>query len=333
MEKEIIKKIKEASKIVITAHKSPDGDAIGSTVALYHFCKKLGKEAYVCLPDTIPSFLNWLEGAEIVHYFDKAPETVANLLTSCDLLFSLDYNEINRVGTEMGAFLESSTAYKIMIDHHTFPESYANITYSFPDVCSTCQLIYDVIDKGGEKALIDEKIGTAIYLGIMTDTGSFRFPSVTPHTHEIAMELMKVGVKHYRVHEQVYDSNTVDRIRLRGYALSNKLEIFHDGQIALITLTKEELAKFNYKKGDTEGLVNEALSVIGVKIAAFFSEKEGIIRISFRSKGTNNKVNLLSQQFFNGGGHINAAGGSFNGGMLEAVQLFKKEVYAFLDKD
>lgn len=332
MEKEIFNQILNAGRIVITAHKSADGDSVGSSTALYHICQQLNKEVHICFPDRIPSFLNWVKGTDEIVYFDEEREKVIQLMTTCDLLFALDYNESSRIGNEMGNVFIESKAYKIMIDHHTFPGDFVDIKYSFPKVCSTCQLIYEVLDQSQQNQLLNIDVATSIYLGIMTDTGSFRFPSVTERTHEIAAHLLKAGIQHYRIHEQVYDANTLDRIQLQGYTFSNKLNILNQ-EIAILSLTQEELQRYHYKKGDTEGFVNIALSIQGIKIAAFFHESDGIIKISFRSKGTNNQVNLLSKAYFNGGGHVNAAGGRFNGNIENAIALFKEKVYEFLDQE
>jgi len=332
MEEEILRRIEQASDITITAHRSPDGDSVGSSLALYHICKKLGKNVTVCFPDEIPYFLMWVKGAKDILIFDNEPEKVREKLLSCDLLFALDYNGSARMGTEMGAIFDASSAFKIMIDHHTHPEQFVDISYSFPEVGSTSQLLFQVLKNADRLDLLTVETGTPIYLGIMTDTGSFRFPSVTAETHRILATLLEIGVKHYEIHDNVYDTNTVDRLKLRGFALSEKLEVINN-EVAIISLTKDELNDFHYKKGDTEGLVNVALSVEGMKVAAFFNEADNYIKISFRSKGTRNKVNLLSQNYFNGGGHINAAGGRYEGTMESAITLFKEKVYEFLDKE
>ncbi len=332
MEVTIINKIIEAKKITITAHRSPDGDSVGCSVALYNICKNLGKEAVICFPDEVPLYLRWVKSSEDIIVFEKEPEKVEELLLSADLLFALDYNGSSRMGGEMGALFDASKAYKIMVDHHTNPDDFVDLSYSFPKTCSTCQLIYEILEKSNHLDLLTLEVGTPIYLGIMTDTGSFRFPSLTAKTHDILAKLLELGVKHYEIHENVSDTNTIERLKMRGFVLSEKLEVIND-EVAIVSLSKEEASNYNCQKGDTEGLVNEALSIQGMKIAAFFNEVDEYIKISFRSKGTNNKVNLLSQKYFNGGGHINAAGGRFDGNILDAIALFKEKVYEFLDKD
>lgn len=332
IEKQIIDKIKQANQIVITAHKSADGDSVGSSTAIFEICKTLNKNATICLPDDIPGFLKWIPATNDIIYFEENPKQVSDLLLSCDLLFALDYNDSSRISVEMGKVFDESSAYKIMIDHHTFPANFVDLKYSYPEASSTCQLVFDVLEKSGNVELLNNAIATSIYLGIMTDTGSFRFPSTDSDTHRIASILLNQGIRHYEIHENVFDTNSLDRIQLKSYTFGQKLEVI-DRQVAIISLTEEELNRFNYQKGDTEGFVNEALSINGIKIAAFFSEKNSIIKISFRSKGINNKVNLLSKKYFHGGGHINAAGGRFDGKLEDAISLFKDKVYEFLDQE
>jgi phosphoesterase RecJ-like protein len=322
--KEITTSIQQAKRIVITAHKSPDGDSIGSSIALLEFVHALGKNALICHPDPSPAFLNWLPKTEQILNFEHQSQQIKLALAEADLVFCLDYNHPSRVGKDMQEELEKVSAKKIMIDHHLHPSEFADLLVSQPEIGSTCELIYELIDQSGNIDLLNPAIGTAIYLGIMTDTGSFRFPSVTRRTHEIIGKLLETGVKHFEVHENVYDTNTLDRLRLRGFACSEKLEILNDVPVALMSLTLAEMKQFNHTKGDTEGLVNVALSIEGMKVAAFFAESdEGYIKISFRSKGKENPVNQLSADHFQGGGHMNAAGGRFDGNLKDAITLFK----------
>lgn len=333
IQSQIVDKLKKSKHIVITAHISPDGDSIGSSLALYHFCKALNLSVSICHPDPAPHFLSWLEGFDVILNFDNHKTEVEHLIKQADLIFCLDYNDVSRVGDKMQASLEQSTAFKVMIDHHLSPSNFADILYSDISSCSTCQLIYELIEKSNHLNVLNKTIGTAIYLGIMTDTGSFRFNSVKPYTHEVLANLLRIGVENDQIHEQVFDVNTADKLKLRGYATCEKLMILPHLNIAYITLSKEELSRFNYQKGDTEGLVNVALSVEGIKVAAFFSEDEDKIKISFRSKGKQNPVNLLSSTYFHGGGHANAAGGKFVGSLQDAVDLFLKVIPEFLNHE
>ena len=320
--KQIEAEIQAASHITITAHKSADGDSIGSSLGLLHFIEKLGKKAVVCHPDKAPDFLYWLDTSSIL-LMEENPEEVTAQMQKADLIFCLDYNATNRVGPEMQALLESATGKKIMIDHHLNPEEFPTITVSETTACSTSQLIVDLIEQSGHLELLDEKIGTPLYLGILTDTGSFRFNSVEPHTHEVLAKILAAGVQHHLIHEKLSDNNTESRLRLQGYAMSEKLEIIYEHNVAIISLSKEELAKYNYKKGDTDSLANLVLSIKGMKAAIVFTERDGIMKISFRSKGAENPVNVLAKEHFNGGGHANASGGMSDLTVIETLEKLK----------
>ena len=321
--KQIEAEIQAASYIVITAHKSADGDSIGSSLGLLHFIEKLGKKAIVCHPDKAPDFLYWLDTTNILLMEDN-PEEVAIEIKKADLIFCLDYNAIGRVGPEMQVLLDEATGKKIMIDHHLNPEEFPAITLSETTASSTSQLIVDLIEHSGHLDLLDEKIGTPLYLGILTDTGSFRFNSVKPRTHEVIAKILAAGVEHHLIHEKLNDNNTESRLRLQGYAMSEKLEVLCDYNVAIISLSKEELAKYNYKKGDTDSLANLVLSIKGMKAAIVFTERDGIMKISFRSKGLENPVNLLAKEHFNGGGHANASGGMSDLSVLETLEKLKE---------
>lgn len=321
--KEVKDLIIASEKIVITSHKSPDGDSIGSSMALFHYLKKLGKKPVICHPDPRPAFIDWVVGDVDIITFDQNPEKVQELMIAAELIFCLDYNGSNRLGKDMGDVLDKCSAKKVMIDHHPNPDEFVDVAISVPTTCSTCQLIYEVIVGAGDRELIDAQIGEAIYLGIMTDTGSFRFSSVEPRTHEILAHLLSVGVNHTLVHENTFDNVRIDKLKLRGYATSEKLEVIPELGVAIISLTDPELEKFNYIKGDTEGLVNVALSVEGVKAAVFLAEKDGLIKMSFRSKG-DLAINKLAVDHFSGGGHINAAGGISELSMEDTILKLKK---------
>ena len=329
--KEIEAEILAASNIVITAHKSADGDSIGSSLGLLHFIEKLGKKAVVCHPDKAPDFLYWLDTSAIL-LMEENPDEVTAEMQKADLIFCLDYNATNRVGPEMQALLEAATCKKIMIDHHLNPEEFPTITVSETTASSTSQLIVDLIEESGNLELLDEKIGTPLYLGILTDTGSFRFNSVKPRTHEVLAKILAAGVEHHLIHEKLSDNNTETRLRLQGYAMSEKLEILYDYNVAIISLSKEELAKYHYKKGDTDSLANLVLSIKGMKAAIVFTERDGIMKISFRSKGAENPVNVLAKEHFNGGGHANASGGMSDLTVEETVDKLKGLIPEYFQK-
>lgn len=330
--KQIEAEIQAASHIVITAHKSADGDAIGSSLGLLHFIEKLGKKAVVCHPDKAPSFLDWLDTSAIL-LMEENPEEVTAKIKEADLIFCLDYNATNRVGPEMQALLEAAACKKVMIDHHLNPEEFPTITLSETSASSTSQLIIDLIEHSGHLDLLDEKIGTPLYVGILTDTGSFRFNSVKPRTHEVLAKILAAGVEHHLIHEKLSDNNTESRLRLQGYAMSEKLEILYDYNVAIISLSKEELAKYNYKKGDTDSLANLILSIKGMKAAIVYTERDGIMKISFRSKGIENPVNLLAKEHFNGGGHANASGGMSDLSVTGTLDKLKGLIPQYFQKE
>ncbi len=325
----ILNEVSKAVNIVITAHKSPDGDSIGSSLALYHFLKTLDKHAVVVHPDPAPDFLHWVPGQEGIVDVERNAEKALTLLNEADLIFCLDYNHPSRVGDVMQPVLENASAVKVMIDHHLHPADFCTYVISKPEVCSTAQLVFEWIE---EIELLDQLTPDAckcIYLGIMTDTGSFRFPSVSAKTHEIAAELIQRGLKHSEIHEAVYDTNTIDRIRLKGYCMSEKLVCLPNLPIAYASMSAEELNRFNYQKGDTEGIVNQILSVSGIQMAVLFTEKDGKIKISFRAKGKYT-VNELAAAHFNGGGHAYASGGSADESLEKTIEKFVTKVKDFI---
>ncbi len=328
---EIKSAIEKAKNVVITTHKSPDGDAIGSSLALYHFLKNKGIQVSVIVPDAFPSFLNWMEGVNDILYYDSQKNEVEELMTEVDLVFCLDFNALNRIGP-LGEFIKTLDVTKVVIDHHQDPQDFANHYFVDTDCCSTAQLVYELIEQSGELDQLNKIIGECIYCGIMTDTGSFRYPSTTSKTHNIIAELLELGVNGSSVHQKVYDTFTEDRLRLLGYALTEKLKVFKDEKAAYISLSAEELKRFNFKKGDTEGLVNYCLSITGIKIAILMTEKEEGVNFSFRSKD-DFYVNKIANQYFNGGGHVYAAGGRLEISLNEAenkveevISLHKNEL-------
>jgi bifunctional oligoribonuclease and PAP phosphatase NrnA len=307
--------------IVITTHKSPDGDAVGSSTALAGILRALGKSVTVILPDVLPDFLKWLPGAQDCLIYESDTIRADFCIDQAELIFSLDYNRLYRVGDALEHKLRSKSTDFILIDHHEDPEPFALITYSHTKACSTAELIYAWAEQMGWMDHVDSQVGTCLYCGIMTDSGSFRFPSVTASVHRIVADLKDRGVNHVPIHQAVYDSNLLDRMRLVGYAISEKLHVICDGKVAFISLTQQELSRFNYRPGDTEGLVNQALSLQGVEMAAFFREGNKEIKISLRSKGSVD-VNAFAAKHFGGGGHKNAAGANSQMLMEQLMEYF-----------
>jgi phosphoesterase RecJ-like protein len=321
---EELKGFLETSKnIVIIGHRNPDGDAMGSTLGLKHYLDKKGHHTTVVIPNGYPDFLHWLPGAENTYRFDRQNSQSQKAINSSEIIFLLDFNAFHRVGYDMQSTLEKYPNDFAMIDHHQQPDE-VKYMYSDVNICATCQMVYQFIEMNNDLELIDEEIATCLYTGIMTDTGSFRFRSTTSSTHRIIADLIDKGAQNNKIHNNVYDSNSYGRLLLLGQALSN-LQIFPEYKTAFITLTEAEKKKFDFQKGDSEGVVNYALSLKGIIFAAIFIEdtEQKTIKISFRSKGCLS-VNQFSRNHFNGGGHDNAAGGKFDGSMKEAIQLFKE---------
>ena len=308
-------------QIVIVPHKNPDGDAMGSTLGLYHYLKKLNHQVTVITPNDYPDFLKWIPGDGSVIKHDSQTKEADKLINEAHIIFTLDFNAFHRTGN-MEPVLTESNAIKIMIDHHQAPDDYAKYVFSDINMSSTCEMVYLFINKLGDDDKIDVNIATCLYVGIMTDTGSFRFSCTSSQTHRIAANLIEKGANNSQIHNNVYDTNTYDKLQLLGCALSN-LKIIPESRTAYITLSQRELNKYNYKKGDTEGLVNHGLSLHNIVLAAIFIEdkQEGIIKISLRSKG-NFSVNEFSRAHFEGGGHTNAAGGKSYSSLNDTVEKF-----------
>lgn len=325
MNKEDIASIKQLlstkKKIVIVSHKNPDGDAIGSTLGLYHYLLKGNHQVHVLVPNDYPTFLKWIPGNDTVLKHDSQTTICNDLVKDADVIFTLDFNAFHRAGN-METVLSESSALKIMIDHHQAPDDYATYMLSDVSMSSTCQMVYHFIDMLGDTTLIDTDTATCLYVGIMTDTGSFRFSSTTSTTHQIVAKLIEKGANNNEIHNNVYDTNSYKRLQLLGCALTN-LRVIPKSRAAYITLSQNELQKYDYKKGDTEGIVNYGLSLDGIVLAAIFIEdrKEGIIKISLRSKG-HFSVNEMSREHFGGGGHTNAAGGKSYLSLNETVEKF-----------
>ena len=315
------KAILDCRNPIITTHKGPDGDAIGSSVAWYHFLSKLDKKPFSHWTDApSTSLIPFLNDVEFYVHDSEVDSKIK--ATDSNTLFCLDYNCTDRVGSKMEPFVKGFSAQKIMIDHHQNPEAFCDIVISRTEVCSTAQLIYQIIQEMNLLENLDAQIGKGIYLGIMTDTGSFRFPSVDKNTHLILAHLLEIGVRHHEIHEAIYDVNTVDRLQLRGYAIAEKLELHSDFPLGIISLSKEELERFHYEKGDTEGLVNVILSIEGISVAVFFKEENEGVKISFRSKGKY-FVNEFASKHFSGGGHKYAAGGITSTDLNVTINQFR----------
>ena len=317
---EFIQILNTSKKVVIIPHKNPDGDALGSTLALNFFLNKTGHQSSLISPNEYPDFLNWLPGQEGILKHTTETNKAVELIKAADLIFTLDFNSLGRVEL-LEPHINASSAKKIMIDHHQDPSDYADIMYSDSNIGSTCEMVYNLISQLNA-AQIDQKIATCLYTGIMTDSGSFRFPSTTSKTHHVIAELINKGANHSEIHQNIYDTFTFDRLRLLGTALTN-LKKIKELPVVYITISQEELNKNNFKKGDTEGFVNYGLSLVGISMAVIMieNEQEQIIKMSFRSKGAFS-VNDFARTYFNGGGHHNAAGGASKLSLSETESKF-----------
>jgi len=306
--------------IVVTTHHRPDGDAIGSSLGLYHYLLPGKHKVTVVTPSDFPDFLHWMEGVDkIIDFGSNAAEAI-RVTAEADLIFCLDFNQLNRLD-KYEPYVSKSKATKILIDHHLDPDKIFDYTFSFTEACSTCELIYLFIEALGDKSKITKPMAECIYTGIMTDTNSFRYASMKPSTHRIIASLMEAGAENFRIHENVYDNFSEDRLRLLGYCISEKMKVLPEFRAAYISLSKEELSRFNFQAGDTEGVVNYALSIKGIKLAALFMDRDGEIKISLRSKDEFS-VKEMANKHFEGGGHRNASGGRSSESLQQTVDRF-----------
>lgn len=319
---EVEELLNQYEKIVIVTHVSPDGDAIGSSLGLYHYLVDSGNDVTIIIPNSFPDFLRWLKGAKDILDYEKYPEFARKLIEEAELIFCLDFNIPKRIGP-MGELVEAAKAKKILVDHHPEPSDFCDVTISHPEISSTSELVFRLICRMGDFEVMSKESAEAIYTGMMTDTGAFTYNSNDAQIYYIIGELLKKGINKDQIYSNVYHSYTVDRYRMLGYVLSEKMKIYQEYNAALITLTNEEQKRYGAKKGDTEGFANLPLNIKGVIFSAFFREDNGMVKISFRSQG-DFPANKFSAECFNGGGHLNAAGGEFYGTLGDAVAIYEK---------
>jgi len=309
-------------KIVITTHHKPDGDAMGSSLGLYAYLIQKGHHVKVISPTDYPVFLHWLPNNSDVMIFTEEQEKSAKLVNEASLIFCLDFNTLSRIN-ELGELVRFAEAKKIMIDHHLEPEDFDDYRHWNINACAAAQLVYDfIINELNDGQFINKDVATCLYTGIMTDSASFRFASATSEVYRIAANLIDLGAEHDKIHQLVYDNSSEDRLRFLGYCLSNKLEVLRPFNTAIITVTHEELARYNSGTGDTEGVVNYALSINGIRLAALIVERKDKVKLSLRSTG-DFPANEICKKYFNGGGHRNAAGGAAEKPLKDVVDQFK----------
>lgn len=322
--------LNEPKKICIVPHHKPDGDALGASLAMYQWLIQMKHIVRVVSPSDFPDFLAWMPGSSGVIDFLNNQKAAAETLNNAELIFCLDFNEPGRT-EKMKDVLLQAPAKKILIDHHLSPQPFCDYTFSFPAACATSELVYHFICRAGFKNQINAQVAECLYAGIMTDSGSFRFPSMKAETHRVIADLMEAGALNYRIHENVYDNFSLERTRFLGYCLSEKLVVLPEFRTAYFYVTKEELARFHHQSGDTEGIVNYGLSIKGIVLSAFFCEKDDMIKISFRSKDLFS-VKELAANHFNGGGHMNAAGGRSSLPLSETVKQFESLLPLYKDE-
>lgn len=309
-------------RIVITTHHKPDADALGSSLGLSGYLKKKGHEVKVITPTDYPEFLNWMNGNNDVMVFNHGNEIMAaDFVTEAEVIFCLDFSSLQRIN-ELGELVRNTEAVKVLIDHHLEPEQFADFTMWSTQAAATAELVYDLICQMGEKSLIDKDIAECLYAGIMTDTGSFKHSNVSKHVFDVCGELVAFGADTCKVAKLIYDTNSLNRVKFIGYALNEKLKVLPEYNTAYFAITAEELERFHSKTGDTEGLVNYALSIEGIKFATVIIDRTEAVKMSFRSIG-DFSVNIFARKHFNGGGHKNAAGGKSDDTLEETVKRFE----------
>lgn len=325
--------LQKPARITVTSHHNPDGDALGSAMAMFHILKQSGHNVQVVMPNDYPDFLKWIPGNESVIIYESDRKAMAEeALSTSDIIFCCDYNALNRVGKMEKALTEVS-GIKVLIDHHPNPDENAfNFLFSDTAVSSTAELVYEFASLAGLTSYINQPAAECLYSGIITDTGSFSFACNSSKTYLIVADLIQRGINPERLHRLIYDTFSENRIRLLGFAINQKMMVFDEFRTAIIPLTRKDLDTFSHKTGDTEGIVNYPLSIKTINLSIMLTERDDLIRLSFRSKGKF-PANKIAWDYFEGGGHNNAAGGNSYTTMEETIQkiisilpLFKEEL-------
>jgi len=332
---ELIEQIKSGQfeKIAITTHHKPDGDAMGSTLGLWHILKSLGQDAQVITPTDYADFLNWLPGNDTVINFEERMDEAMAYIMSADLVFCLDFNRLSRINY-LGEIIRNQKSHGtqlVMIDHHLEAEEFYDFCYYDTSASSTCELVFEWAKEYFGTQSISKDAVNCLYTGLMTDTGNFQHNNTKPHTHRIAAEMMELGAEHIQIHQRIYDVFTLNRTRLFGYCMYHKLEIIEDCHTALIYLNREELDQFKVVTGDTEGLVNFGLGLKGIVFSVLIIDRTERVKMSFRSKGKF-PANEFAGQYFSGGGHFNAAGGQSEEDLETVVKKFRMELVKYKEQ-
>ncbi|MBQ2969348.1 MAG: DHH family phosphoesterase [Bacteroidaceae bacterium] len=314
---------------VLTCHAGPDGDALGSTLGMAHYLQALGKEAVVIVPDAYPDFLAWMPGSQEIVRFDKYGEKAGLMIAMADVIMAMDYNALSRVD-DMGALIEKAKAVKVLVDHHLHPDAFCDISFSYPQLSSTCEVVFRLVVAMGGYDRLTKQACECLYAGVMTDTGNFSYGPCTQELYLIVSMLMQKEINKDRIYNKVFNNYSEGRLRLMGYVLYEKMRVFPEEHAALITLSREEMKRFDFNKGDTEGLVNIPLQMKGIYFSAFLREdtEKDVIRVSLRSQGTF-PCNKFAAKYFNGGGHLNASGGQYDGTLQGAIGVFEEALKEF----
>lgn len=326
----------DAHRVVVLTHVGPDGDAMGSALAMYHHLSSAERQVTVIVPNEFPAFLGWLPAADKVLVYEKNAEACNAAIANADLFVCTDFNDPKRIHAAGDKMMENK-APKVLIDHHLNPVDFANVMFSDPQASSACEIVYRLLSAIGP--IQSHDVAVCLYTGLMTDTGNFSFNSNNPDLYEIVAQLLRLGVNKDAVYNAVFNQYSSDRMRLTGFALYRKMRIFPEYHLALITLSADELDQYHYKAGDTEGLVNMPLQIADVYYSVYMREerpKPGTprprIRVSFRSQG-DRPVNIWASEVFHGGGHMNASGGEMFGTINQAMQLFEQSYPKYVKKD
>jgi bifunctional oligoribonuclease and PAP phosphatase NrnA len=320
--KELSNLFSSSENILLISHINPDGDAIGSQLALYHFLKARGRNVSMMTPNYIQEFLLWMTGAELIDIYIKNRRKCRKLIEKADLIVMLDFNQSNRLG-ESEEFVVASHSRKIVIDHHLDPANFTDLIITDTSKCSTAELVHELICNINGEQFISKPYSEAIYAGIITDTGNFEHGSYSSRTFRIVADILDSGIEKEKILDLIYNNYSSDRIRLQGYALNTRMVVMPENKTAYIFLTKEDLKAYNHVTGDTEGFVNMPLSIKGIYFSVLFVEKDGFIKLSFRSKGKF-PSNEFASRYFSGGGHLNASGGEYSDTLENTIDYFLK---------
>ena len=320
--KELSKLLFHSTNILFVCHINPDGDAIGSQLALYHYLASKGIHAEMLSPNNLQEFLKWMDGAEKINIFIRDRKKCKKLIESADLIVMFDFNHSDRLG-EAEEFILKSKSKKVIIDHHLDSEDFVDLIISDPTKCSTSELLHEIVRDINGDTFLNGPYAEAIYVGIITDTGNFEHGAYSGSTFRVIADIIDYGIEKNRIFNLIYNNFSVDRLRLQGLALDKRMVVLPEFRTAYIFLSKSDLIEYNYNKGDTEGFVNIPLSIKGIDFTALFIEKDGFIKLSFRSKG-NFSVSEFARKYFKGGGHLNAAGGEHSDTLENTVRYFLK---------